>query len=194
VQKLGLCCLCLPSPSYSPEEQKFRLIFPLAKTILNDRDFDATWDWLQEQFPELDKQCSDEARYYCCSKMDDGFFQDGKLLVPVKAEEEKPLESKHYEEQITVTEDMQELVRQIYGKPREKVPESVAFFLQNAHTGIHGAWVNSLNAFVFSLALSGVDDSIIEEVAEKLAPNPLDKRDLYQIKRALRDGKKSRKD
>jgi hypothetical protein len=191
-QKLDLCCLCLPSPSYTEKEQKFRLVFPLAKTIFNDRDFDATWDWLQEQFPELDRQCSDEARYYCPSKLDDGFFQDGAMLVPVKAKQEEPQSSFSTEQQILVTEDLAELVKQIYGKPREKIPEAVSFFLQNAGTGLPGLWVNSLNAFAFSLSLSGVDGSIIEQVTEQLAPNPLDSTDLYQIKRAVRDGKKSR--
>jgi len=47
VQKLGLACLCLPSPSHTSEAHRFRLIIPLAKTILNYEDFDATWDWLQ---------------------------------------------------------------------------------------------------------------------------------------------------
>lgn len=193
VQKLGLSCLCLPSPSYTPETPKFRLIFPLAKTIFISEDFDATWDWLQKQFPELDEQCSDEARFYCAAKMDDGFFQDGKFLVPVKGRVELNDERLHsHEEQIVVTEDIAELVRQIYGKPRERVPASVEFFLKNAATGLPGLWVSSLNSFAFSLALSGVDDSIIWEVAEKLAPEKLDKTDSYQITRAIRDGKKKR--
>lgn len=191
VQKLGLACLCLPSPSYTPENQKFRLVFPLAKTIFTCEDFDATWDWLQSQFPELDEQCSDQARYYCPSKMDDGFFQDGKMLVPIKGKAEVVEERMlSHEEQIVVTEDIAELVRQIYGKPRDKVPASVEFFLKNAGTGLPGLWVNSLNSFAFSLALSGVDDTIIWEVAEKISPEPLDKTDRYQITRAIRDGKK----
>lgn len=193
VQKLGLSCLCLPSPSYSPETPKFRLIFPLAKTIFSSEDFDATWDWLQKQFPELDENCSDEARWYCMAKMDDGFFQDGKFLVPVKGRVELDDERLHsHEEQITVTEDIAELVAQIYGRPRDRVPASVEFFLKNAATGLPGLWISSLNSFAFSLALSGVDDNIIWEVAEKISPQPLDSRDTYQIKRSIRDGKRKR--
>jgi hypothetical protein len=44
------------------------------------------------------------------------------------------------------------------------------------------------------LSLSGVDDSIIEDVIAKISPSELDKRDLYQINRSIRDGKKARKE
>ena len=194
VQKLALACLCLPSPSHSLTEPRFRLVFPLAKTITHELDFDATWQWLQEQFPELDSSCSDTARYYCCSKLDDGFFQDGQLLVPIKAKPEPEIQRNYSEAHIDVSAGLAELVAQIYGKPRDKIPESVAFFLENAHTSLPGLWVNSLNSFVFSLALSGVDDSIIEEVLEQICPEPLDRKDRYQINRAMRDGKKKRED
>jgi hypothetical protein len=194
VQALGLCCLCLPSPSYSQEMHKFRLVFPLAKTIFSPDDFEATWDWLQKQFPELDAQCSDMARFYCASNMADGFWQDGEFLVPVKGKIEEPVKYNTLEHHVLVPEGHSELVKFIYGKAREKIPESVSFFIENAHTGIPGGWVNALNAFTFSLALSGVDAIIIEEVVEKLAPQPLDKVDSYQIKRAIRDGNRHRED
>jgi hypothetical protein len=194
-QGLGLACLCLPSPSYTEEFEKFRLVFPLAKTILNREDFDQTWDWLQEQFPELDAQCSDYARWFCKSTSNAGFYQDGEFLVPKKAPEKEPKMMRPINEvQIEVTEDIAKLVEQIYGNPRQFVPESVEFFIKNAHTGLEGLWTNSLNACCFSLALSGVDDTIIEELVEQIAPEPLSKSDLYQIKRALRDGKANRQD
>lgn len=193
VQKLGLACLCLPSPSYTPEEEKFRLVFPLAKTIFTHEDFDATWEWLRFQIPQLDESCSDQARFFCRSTVEAGFYQDGNLLVPVSANPiVEDFRFKSHEEQIMVTEDIQELVTQIYGKPRDKIPASVEFFLKNAATGLPGLWTNSLNSCCYSLALSGVDDKIIWELMEKLAPQPLDKTDEYQIKRALRDGKNKR--
>jgi hypothetical protein len=193
VQKLGLCALCLPSPSHTEELNKFRLVFPLAKTISSPRDYDATWNWLLEKFPELDAQCSDEARWYAPSKLGDGFWQDGDFMLPQKAlDEEKELEYSKEQNLIAVPEDIKEQVKFIYGMERTKIPEAVEFFLTNAHTGLPGLWVNSLNSFIFSLALSGVDDTIAEEVAEKIAPEPLTKIDLYQIKRALRDGKRHR--
>jgi hypothetical protein len=192
VQKLGLASLCLPSPSFTPEFHKFRLIFPLAKTILNTEDFDATWDWLQQQFPELDAQCSDYARWYAPSKMEAGFWQDGEFLVPKKAPQAITSSLSHAEAQVMVPEELSEIVKLLYGKERETIPESVEFFLTNAHTGLPGLWINALNSCIFSLALSGVDDIIIEEVIDKISPEPLDKRDIYQINRAIRDGKKAR--
>lgn len=192
VQKLELACLCLPSPSFTPEFHKFRLIFPLAKTILITEDFDATWDWLQQQFPELDAQCSDYARWYAPSKMEAGFWQDGNFLVPKKAPEKEKVTYNLKETQVEVPEELSEVVKLLYGKERDSIPEAVEFFLTNAHTGLSGLWINSLNSCVFSLALSGVDDTLIEEVIAKVSPDSLDKKDLYQIKRSIRDGKKAR--
>lgn len=193
IQSLGLACLCLPSPSHSPELHRFRLIFPLARTIHTPDDFEATWDWLQEQFPELDKQCSDLARWYAPSRIDDGFWQDGDFLVPKKAPEQA-LKEVFKETHVEVPDDLKDVVKLLYGKDRETIPESVEFFLTNAHTGLSGLWINALNSCVFSLALSGVDDTIIEDVIAKVAPEELDKRDLYQIQRSIRDGTKAKKD
>ena len=194
VQSLGLACLCLPSPSFTPEFHKFRLIFPLAKTIFTQEDFDATWDWMQEQFPELDAQCSDPARWYAPSKMEAGFWQDGEFLVPKKAPQVQTNAQHYSEAQVDVPEELSEIVKLLYGKERERISESVEFFLTNAHTGLPGLWINALNSCVFSLALSGVDATIIEEVIEKISPQELDKRDLYQIKRAISDGTKAREE
>ena len=194
VQSLGLACLCLPSPSHTQEAHRFRLILPLAKTIFFPEDFDATWDFLQKQFPELDAQCSDYARWYAPSKMDDGFWQDGEFLVPKKAPQVQTNAQHYSETQVDVPEELSEIVKLLYGKERDRIPESVEFFLTNAHTGLSGLWINALNSCVFSLALSGVDATIIEEVIRKIAPNELDNKDTYQIKRAIRDGTQARKD
>ncbi len=191
VQRLGLACLCLPSTSHTQEAHRFRLVFPLAKTIFLQEDFDATWDFLQKQFPETDNQCSDTARWYAPSKMEAGFWQDGEFLVPKKAPQ-RALNEVYKETQVGVPDNIKDVVKLLYGKDRETIPEAVSFFLENAHTGLPGLWVNSLNACVFSLALSGVDDTIIEEVISNIAPNELDKKDIYQINRAIRDGKKAR--
>ncbi len=123
--------------------------------------------------------------------MEDGFWQDGDFLVPKKAPEQA-LNEVYKETQVEVPDNLKDIVKLLYGKDRETIPEAVEFFLTNAHTGLPGLWVNSLNSCVFSLALSGVDDMIIEEVIEKLAPEALDKRDTYQIKRSIRDGKRAR--
>lgn len=193
VQKLGLACLCVPSGNHTEGLNKFRLIFPLSRTIYSKDVFDDTWDYLQDLFPMLDRQCSDESRYYLMSTMIDGFYQEGKLLDPIIKEKEEVRNLGYFQtNRIEVTEDLADLVNQIYGEPREKIPEPVDFFIRNGPTGIPGGWINALNSACFSLALSGVDDIIIEEVCEKIAPNPLDKKDLYQIARSIRDGKRIR--
>lgn len=191
-QTLGLACLCLPSPSHTEEHNKFRLVFPLAKTIVIPRDFDATWDWLLEKFPELDAQCSDEARWYAPSKLGDGFWQDGLFLVPVKAKAPDQDLAIINQNLVAVPAEIKEIVKLLYGKERDTCPEAVTFFLENAHTGLSGLWVSSINAAAFSLALSGVEDEIVWRVLEEVSPNPLDKSDKYQITRALRDGKKKK--
>lgn len=190
VKGLGIACLCLPSPSHTNKNHKFRLVFPLAKTIFNSDEFEATWNWLKNQFPELDKQCSDLARWYAPSKMDDGFWQDGDFLIPKKVEKVKDLGYNVTETYVEVPENLSELVEFIYGKKRESIPESVEFFLTNANSGLPGLWINSLNAFCFSLALSGIDDDVIWSIVEKVAPEPLDAKDKYQITRSIKDGRK----
>jgi hypothetical protein len=192
VQRLGLAALCLPSSSHTPEHHKFRLVFPMAKTISSKKIYDDTWDYLLGLFPMIDPSCSDYARYYIRSSMDDGFYQDGDFLLPVENEVEKEREYNMSDVQVEVTEDIAKTVEELYGKNRRTISESVAFFLKEAHTGLPGLWINSLNAAVFSLSLSGLDESVIMELVEQLAPNPLDKKDLYQIKRSCRDGRHKR--
>lgn len=51
-----------------------------------------------------------------------------------------------------------------------------------------------LNAFAFSLSLSGIESDVILQLCEDLAPLPLDKSDLYQINKAVKDGEKRRAD
>jgi hypothetical protein len=189
----NLCALCLPSPSHTDENHRFRLVIPLAKTIYNRETYSATWLELAEQLKVVDEQCKDLARFYFGSTVDAGFYQDGDLLLPKDPAPVIPQSPKEFKEiQILVSDDIKDMVRQIYGRERDTVPESVEFFIKNASTGLDGLWTNSLNSFAFSLSLSGVDDNIIEQVAEQLAPEPLDKRDLYQIERACRDGRTQR--
>lgn len=190
VTREKLCCLCLPSPSHTPEAQRFRIILPLARTITSISVYEETWKKGAEIFGVVDEQCKDSARYYFACTTDDGFWIEGDFFSPVLPK--APERSEHVPSQTTmivVTEDLNQLVEQIYGEKREKIPEAVDFFLRNAGTGLPGKWTNSLNSCCFSLALSGVDDGIIEQVIEQLAPLPLDGKDLYQIKRAIRDGK-----
>jgi hypothetical protein len=193
IQKHGLCCLCLPSPSHTEELHKFRLIMPLAKTVTSPEVYIETWLKGAELFGVVDPSCKDMARFYNGSTTDDGFWEEGEFFEPVAPAKKKmeQVPQKHSETMLPVTGDIDELVRAIYGEERKFVPEAVEYFIRNAHTGLPGLWINSLNAFCFSLALSEVEEDVILTVCKQLAPNELDSKDLYQIKRAINDGRKA---
>lgn len=187
------CYLILPSPSHTRENHRFRVIIPLAHSILDFDTYDATWLKGAELLGVVDEQCKDKARYYFGSRDNDGYSDFSKdFFMPVKKSEP---ENRGYvpsqTTMIAVTGDAQDLVKQIYGKERDKIPEAVDYFIKNAHTGIPGGWICALNAFCFSLSLSEIEEDVIMEVVEKLAPEELDKRDLQQIKKAIYDGQKN---
>lgn len=191
--KSGYCYLILPSPSHSPENHRFRVILPLAYSIFDFDTYDSTWLEGAKILGVVDEQCKDKARYYFGSTQNDGFADfSGDFFAPIKKMAQ--VNRGYVPSQTTmldVTTDIKELITQIYGEERTKVPEAVDYFIRNAPTGIPGSWINSLNAFCFSLSLSEVEDDVIMQAVEKLAPNELDRRDLYQIRKAIKDGKKS---
>lgn len=194
VTKHKLCCLCLPSTSHTPEKQRFRVILPLSRTITSVPVFEETWRRGADLFGVVDEQCSDVARFFFSCRDDDGFWVEGDFFTPIIPE---PVKDSNFTPSqttmITVTEDVQALCDQIYGEKREKIPEAVDFFIRNAGTGLKGKWINSINSAAFSLSLSGVEEDVIIDVFTQLAPaGSLDKRDLYQIKRAVRDGRAAR--
>jgi hypothetical protein len=195
VKRMGLACLCLPSPSHTEELHKFRLILPMSRTISNSEVYISTWEKGAELFGTVDPSCKDLARFYNGHSMSDGFWNEGDLFEPVKpVVQEKEPDGRVFNNNvlIPVSGDIAAIVRSIYGEDRKVIPEAVEFFIRNAHTGIPGGWINALNRFVFSLSLSGVEDCIILALCNELAPNELDKKDMYQIKRAIEDGKRER--
>ena len=190
------CYLILPSPSHTPENHRFRIIIPLAHSILDFDTYDATWLAGAELLGVVDEQCKDKARYYFGSRDNDGFADFGKdFFVPVKAKVEAPAYggfSPSSTAMLSVTEDIKEVVKYLYGEERDKVPEAVDYFLKNAHTGLPGHWTNTLNRCAFSLSLSEVPEERIYEVLEKFCPEGgLDSKDLYQVKKAISDGQKA---
>jgi hypothetical protein len=192
VEKLGLACLCLPSPSHTDEAHRFRLIMPLSRTIYSEEIYAATWSTGAEIFGTVDQQTKDLARAFFGCTMTDGFWNEGELFEPVEATEKEEIGTEAHSNTLLlpVSEDINEIVKSIYGEDRKYVPEAVDFFVRNAHTGISGGWINALNRFCFSLALSGVGESTILSVCNELAPSELDKKDMYQIKRAIKDAEK----
>jgi hypothetical protein len=191
VENEKLCALILPSTSHSPEAHRFRIILPLARTISSVKSYQDTWAKGAELFGVVDEQCKDTARFFFSCRDDDGFWLEGDLFSPIALPERVIPTHVSSSSMITVTEDISELVLQIYGERREKIPEAVEYFIKNAESGIPGNWTNSLNAFCFSLILSGVESDMVEDLCEQLAPNPLDSKDLYQINRSIKDGKAS---
>lgn len=190
IKRENLCCLCLPSPSHTEEAHRFRIILPLAQTISNLQVYRDTWVKGAEVFGVADEQCKDACRGYFGSTMNDGFWIEGDFFEPVQPKLELSQNVEYGQtSMINVTDDLGAVVQQIYGEKRDRIPEAVDFFLKNAHTGLDGKWTNSLNSFVFSLTLSGVDEESIWDICEQVAPSPLDNSDVYQIKRAIRDGK-----
>lgn len=193
VAREKLCCLCLPSTSHTPENQRFRIILPLARTITNAEVYAETWRKGADLFGVVDEQTKDMGRFYFGCRSDDGFWLEGSFFIPcIPVETARPSDYSSGV-MVTVTEDLEALTTQIYGEKRDKISESVEFFLKNAKTRLPGKWINSINSAAFSLSLSGVDEEIIMQVFEQLAPEgKLDKRDIYQIKRAVRDGVNAR--
>lgn len=190
IRKAKLCCLCLPSPSHTPENERFRIILPLARAITNLDIYAETWRNGAALFGVVDEQCKDSCRGYFGSTTDDGFWIEGNLFTPVIPAPVVVDYSQQRSHMVQVTADLEETVIQVYGEKRDKIPEAVEFFIKNAHTALPGKWMNSLNACAFSLALSEVDEDVILQFFEQLAPNKLDSNDLYQIKRSIKDGKR----
>lgn len=198
IEKLGYTCLCVVTTSHTPKNHRYRLIFPLSRTIAKVEEFEASIIALMELFPESDKACKDCSRFFFSSTLDDGFWIEHELLEPTEVKVVEKEVNKFGRADLTKTVkvdlDTEEIVRELYGEDRLTIPEAVDFFLKHAHTGLDGNWTVSLNRFVFVLSLQGIDDDTIIDLVEYLAPNSIDKTDQNTIKYALRDGKKARED
>ena len=60
---------------------RFRIIFPLSETVVNDDDFKATWSKVVELFPESDPACKDAARFFWPCKEVVASFKGKKVQV-----------------------------------------------------------------------------------------------------------------
>ena len=157
--------------------------------------YETTWKAGTELLKgSVDPTCCDTARAYFGPTLNDGFWEEGELFNPIIIEKPKiDIRTRSTTKMVQVSGDLTELVTSVYGEPRTKVSEAVEYFLKTAHTGIPGNWINSLSRAVFSLSLSGVDESVIMDLCEKLAPQELDEKDLYQIEKGIADGMRERK-
>ena len=93
---------------------------------------------------------------------------------------------------VKVGETIEELTEALYGTEREEVPEQVAYWLENAHTGLPNNWHNTCNSAIFTLALQGVEYEKVEAVFRSIAPEELDAHDEYLLDRAYSDGVEAR--
>lgn len=197
VANMGVACLCLPSTSHTPNNHRFRLVFPLLTTIRSKPVFEATMNKLAEIFPADPSCVGDTARFFFGCKKTDGFWTEGDLLKP-----EKPVEiqknisrnSLDFSDKVEVGEDIEDLVKALYGANKDKIPEQVDYWLRQAPTGLHGEWHNTCNSAIFTLGLQGVDFDTVEEVFRTIAPEELDKHDIYLLERAWNDGNTTRKE
>ena len=183
--------------SHTEEHHRFRLIFPLLKTITKELDYIATMEDLYESFPMADRSTiTDTARLFFQSNMSDGFWIEGDLLEPEKGSEkakkgaERALDTKP---RVVVEEDLKELIGELYGEEREAIPEAVDYFIRNAPNGLEGEWTTSLNAFTFVLSLQNVDKDTIYDLVLYLAPRgEITEKDEKTIERAYLDGEQAR--
>lgn len=174
VQSLDICSVCIPSTSHTEEAHRFRLIFPLAKTITKADVFAATMSKIAENFPADPACLNDTSRFFFGGHLVDGFFYDGPLLVPEKVVQ-KPKNSsvsvQNSRDNTFVAESVEELVTALYGEKRTKVPESIAYFLENAPDNLSGEWYTASNSFLFTCGLSGLDEDKVKEVFFSLYPH-----------------------
>ena len=195
VFNMGVACLCLPSTSHTPNNHRFRLVFPLLSTIRSKGVFEATMRKLADTFPADPSCIGDTARFFFGCKMTDGFWTEGSLLAPEKATDApKPRLRNGLDmtDKVEVGEELEELVEALYGPNRNKIPEQVDYWLREAATGLPGEWHNVCNSAIFTLALQGIECDVVEEVFRTIAPDDLDKHDLYLLERAWKDGDNAR--
>lgn len=188
VKSLNLFCVCLPSSSHTKEKHKYRLIFVTDMTIDDVDTFKYNMELLRDKFPEADPSCvTDNARFYFpCKFSDDGFIYNGDLI---KIEEIQKVSNEiRFAKKVHVSKDIKDLVNEIYGEEKHKVPECIEKMLKNGHTGLPGEWITTLNAFVFTLALNNLSLEHIYDILIKIAPDELDSRDIYCIERAYTEG------
>jgi hypothetical protein len=172
VHKLDIAALCIPSTSHTDDAHRFRLIFPLAKTITKADAYKATYSKVAEYF-SVDPACKDVARFFFGGKLVDGFWYEGKLLEPVKPVRvvKAAVERYNSREAVVVGDSIEELVVALFGESRTKIPDCVAHFLENAPDNLDGQWYNSSNSFLFTCGLMGLEKDRITDVFFSLYPH-----------------------
>ena len=193
VHKLDIAALCIPSTSHTDDAHRFRLIFPLAKTITKADAYKATYSKVAEYF-SVDPACQDVARFFFGGKLVDGFWYEGKLLDPIKPVRVVKVAVERYNsrEAVVVGDSIEELVESLFGESRTKIPDCVAHFLENAPDNLDGQWYNSSNSFLFTCGLMGLDKDRITDVFFSLYPH--EELTERKVDAMIEDGMNARED
>jgi hypothetical protein len=195
IEQSKYTCLAVPTTSHTPEQHRYRLIFPLSRTITKVEEFEASILDLMEAFPESDAACKDYARFFFGSTTVDGFWIEGDLLEPTTPKVEPKVRDYDRPDTTSSTKvdlSIAEIVKDLYGEEREFIPEAVDFFLKEGSTGLPGFWNFNLNRVCFTLGLQNVEQDVVEDLIAHIAPNPLDKNDLFTIRRSWKQGQEAR--
>ena len=193
VHKLDIAALCIPSTSHTDDAHRFRLIFPLAKTITKADAYKATYSKVAEYF-SVDPACKDVARFFFGGKLVDGFWYESKLLDPIKPVRVVKVAVERYNsrEAVVVGDSIEELVVALFGESRTKIPDCVAHFLENAPDNLDGQWYNSSNSFLFTCGLMGLDKDRITDVFFSLYPH--EELTEKKVDAMIEDGMNARED
>jgi len=196
IHELDVIALAIPTTSHTEEHHRFRLLFPVSKSIRTLADFEATNRKLAEYFPADPSTLSDTARFFFGSKLVDGFaYVEGSLLEPV-IDSEKPVNRsvKPYDsnDTITVGEDLKERVEALYGETRTKIPEAIADFLENAPDNLAGRWFHASNRFLYTCGLSGLDKDHVMTFFFELYP--WEELTEEKVEKMIQDGIESREE
>ena len=190
VHKMDKACLCLPSTSHTTSDHRFRLIFPLSRSINNKAEFEETMLSLTEKFPADPSCVGDTARFFFGGKLVDGFWYESDLLDPIVPEKPKKGEINRYDHKsnVSVGKSIEELVEALYGEKRDKIPENISYFLEHAHTGLEGEMFVRGNSFLFTCGLMNLDEDRIRKVFYSLYPYEVTTRVEYMVDKIIAEG------
>jgi hypothetical protein len=196
VHTLNIACLCLPSTSHTDEDHRFRLIFPMSRAIITKSEFESTMLKLAEVFPADPSCIGDTARFFFGGKLVDGFWYDADLLVPVVAKKPDKAELKRFEhkDNIVVGEGIKELTESLYGEKRTKIPDNIAYFLENASSGLAGEMYARGNSFLFTCGLLGIDQDRVNAVFYEIYPYDIDTKIEYMVDKIWNEGYDAREE
>ena len=196
---MNILSIIAPSTSHTKELHRFRVVFPLSRAITNIEDYSATWNKISEVFPQIDPVCKDVARWYIKCRDDEIIVVDGEeLLEPIRAPKktlsEIQKDNNKNSNNVKVPESISERIEYLYGEKRNKIPESISYFLLNAHTGFPGEMFVAANRFLFACGLSGLDYDRTMETFYAIYPHPVTKRVEYYVDKAYQDGYNEREE